>query len=181
MPARRSSKTETPLRASVTPIRARRVRRPEHDFTRGRLPCRQWKAHRACVPRKQIRPPAPRREYGRRGQAGTPPAAPQERGISNCEAIKIRKVTTSARKLADGEPGVPALLPGAKDGRGRPSLHRGTQSRLLHLSAHRHVAELLPIEDQGRAFLKFARLFNIDCFDRFLSQLHLSDGDGPIR
>src|SRR6266849_7528716 len=169
MPARRSSKTETALRASVPPIRARRVRRPEYDF-----PCRQLKAHRACVPRKQIRPPAPRREYGRRRQAGTPQAAPQERGISNCEAIKIRKVTTSARKLADGEP--------ARQGRARaPVAHRGTRSRLLHLSAHRHVAELLPIEDQGRAFFKFARLFNVDRFDSFLSQLHFSNRDGPIR
>src|SRR5229473_2644221 len=173
MPARRSSKTETALRASVPPIRARRVRRPEYDF-----PCRQLKAHRACVPRKQIRPPAPRQEYGRRRQVGTPTAAPQERGISNCEATKIRKVTTSGRKLADGEPGVPARLPRTARAPVAPS---GDLVALLHLSAHRHVAELLPIEDQGGAFFKFARLFNIDCFDRFLSQLHLSNGDGPIR
>ncbi len=66
-----------------------------------------------------------------------------------------------------GRPRPAAWLP--KDGRGRPSLHRGTRSRLLHAPAHGHVPELLSIEEQGRASFHFARFFNVNCFDRSLS------------
>jgi len=54
-------------------------------------------------------------------------------------------------------------------------------SRLLHIPAHRHVAELLPIEEQGRAAAVVARFFNVYRFDIFLFQMHFSNGDRPIR
>src|SRR5271157_4573101 len=90
--ARRSSKMETALRAAAPAIPIHRTLRRASDPPSKPLPSRQRKAHRACAPRRKIRPPAPREECGHRRQDGTPPAAPQERGISSCGAIQKERL-----------------------------------------------------------------------------------------
>src|ERR1700678_1656402 len=54
-------------------------------------------------------------------------------------------------------------------------------SRLLHISAHRHVAELSSVEEQGGAAAHFACFFNVDRFDVPLAHAHFFNRDGLIR
>jgi hypothetical protein len=91
--ARRSSKKGTAPPASGRPSRARRELLPPLDPLHKHVLHKQWRVRPPTASPRKIRPTGPTKEQANRRPVGKPPSAPEERDISDAEAISMEGTT----------------------------------------------------------------------------------------
>jgi hypothetical protein len=162
-----TAKTGKVLRALAPAIHARRWWLSEQQIL-----SRQPKARLGSVRRRKIARRSPTSECTPQVRDGKLPDVPQECGILIDAApeedyYKIIGGRWAGQYSGDGCSMLCKLICN------RDLSPR--RERLLHAPAHGDVAKLFSVEEQCGAVFHFTCLFDIDCFNRFLLQLHFAD------